>query len=83
MLLEGKVKKLRINGLVSKSFPGKRHVRIQRGVGGGEVVQTPPPEKSQKYRVSKHKWSGSPKKAQGYQASIKCWATSGTQRNAI
>ena len=35
MLLDGKVKKLRINGLVSKSFPGKKHVRIQRGGAGG------------------------------------------------
>ena len=33
---------LRINGLVSKSFPGKKHVRIQRGGGGGgQVVQIP------------------------------------------
>ena len=41
MLFDGKVKKLRINELVSKSFPGKKHVRIQRGVGGGEVVRIP------------------------------------------
>ena len=35
MLFDGKVKKLRINGLVIKSFPGKKHVRIQRGGGAG------------------------------------------------
>ena len=38
MLFDGKVKMLRINGLVSKSFPGKKHVRIQRGVGGGQMI---------------------------------------------
>ena len=35
MLFDGKVKKLQINGLVSKSFPGEKHVRIQRRGGGG------------------------------------------------
>ena len=45
-----RLKKLRINGLVNKSFPGKKHVRIQKG--GGGVGPDPPPEKSQKYRVS-------------------------------
>ena len=41
MLFDGKVKKLRINGLVSKSFPGKKHVRIQRGVGEGRWSRSP------------------------------------------
>ena len=41
MLFDGKVKKLRINGLVSKSFPGKKHVRIQRGGGGGRWSRSP------------------------------------------
>ena len=31
-----------------------------------------------KYRVSYKYWPGSPKKSQGYQASIKCWAIIGT-----
>ena len=33
-----------------------------------------PPEKSQKYRVSKQFWSGPPGKSQNYDASIQCWA---------
>ena len=52
-MFDGKVKKLWINGLVSKSFPGKKHVRIQRGGGGGAGGQNPPPpEKSQTYDKS-------------------------------
>ena len=47
MLFDGKVKKLRINGLVSKSFPGKKHVRVQRGgEGGGGRWSGPPPLKN-------------------------------------
>ena len=46
-------------------------------VGGG-VVGPVPPEKSQKYRVSKQCLSGSPEKAQSYQASIQFWAIVGT-----
>ena len=52
------------------------HVRIQRGRQG--VRTPPPPEKSQKYRVSYQYWSRFPEKAQGYQASIQCWAIIGT-----
>ena len=35
MLFDGKLKKLRNNGLVSKSFPGKKHGQLQREWGGG------------------------------------------------
>ena len=38
---------------------------------GGTGGQTPP-EKSQKYRVSKQIWFGSSEKSQSYQASIQC-----------
>ena len=41
MLFDGEVKKLRINGLVSKSFPCKKHVRIQRGGAGGQSRPSP------------------------------------------
>ena len=33
-----------------------------------------PPEKAQKFRISKQYWSGSPEKSQSYQASRQCWA---------
>ena len=52
MLFDGKVKKLRINELVSKSFPGKKHVRIQRGRGGDRWYGPLLPEKSQTYNNS-------------------------------
>ena len=42
------------------------------GTGGPD-----PPEKSQKYRVSKQYWSGSPGKSQNYKASIQCRAIIG------
>ena len=48
-MFDGKVKKLWINGLVSKSFPGKKHVRIQRGGGGGAGGQNPPPLKNHRH----------------------------------
>ena len=51
-----------------------QHVRIQRGDRGSGP---PPPEKSQKYRVSLQCWSGSPEKSQSYQATIQCWAIIG------
>ena len=38
--------------------------------GGTGVGTPPPPEKSQRYRVSLQNWSGSPEKSQIYQASI-------------
>ena len=41
---------------------------------GGQGIRPPPPEKSQKYRVSLQCWSDSPEKSQSYQASIQCWA---------
>ena len=49
MLFDGKVEKLRINGLVSKSFEA---CADPEGRGGGQVVRTPPPEKSQTYNNS-------------------------------
>ena len=39
---------------------------------------SPPPENSQKYRVSKQYWSGFPENPQSYQASIQFWAIIGT-----
>ena len=39
---------------------------------------SPPPEKSQKYRVSWQYWSVSSEKSQSYQASIQCWANIST-----
>ena len=50
----------------------QNHGQIQRETGGRA-----PPEKSQKYRVSKQNWSGSLEKSQSYQASIQCWAIIG------
>ena len=50
------------------------HARIQRGDRGSG---TPPPEKSQKYRVSQQYWSGSPEKSQSYQAIIQWLAVKG------
>ena len=47
--------------------------RIHGRVTGGPD----PPEKSQKIRVSKQYWSGSPEKSQSYQDSIQCWAIIG------
>ena len=44
----------------------------ERGTGGRN-----PLEKSQKYRVSKQYWSGSPDKLQSHQASIQSWAIIG------
>ena len=58
------------------------HMRVQRG---GQGVRTPP-EKSQKYRVSKQYWSGSPVKLQSYQATkpaFKVGQSLARQRNAI
>ena len=63
---------LRFNMLCSLSFMGG-----SKGGGGGQGVWTPPPEKSQKYRVSKQYWSGSPVKPQSLQANIHSWATIG------
>ena len=40
------------------------------GGGGAERPDTPPPEKSQNYRVCMQYWSGN-------QASIQCWAING------
>ena len=42
--------------------------------GGTGGLDPPPPEKSQKYRVSKQYWPWSPNKSQSYQASIQFWA---------
>ena len=42
--------------------------------GGGRGSGPPPTGISQKYRVSKQYWSGSPSKSQSYQASIQCRA---------
>ena len=55
------------------------HVRIQRGGGGGGggTGGPYPPEKSQKYRVSKQYWSGSPDKLQSYQATNQSWTIIG------
>ena len=58
-------------------FKAKKEVFVQQkmqtswadpeeGQGSGPS----PPEKSQKYRVSLHYWSGPPEKSQSYQASI-------------
>ena len=50
------------------------------GSRGGDGGSGPPPpvKKSQKYRVSKQYWFGSPEKSQSFQASIQCWANIGT-----
>ena len=48
-----------------------------RGFRGGEGVRTPPPERSQKYRIS-HRYAPDPLKSERYQASIQCWAIIGT-----
>ena len=61
----------------SKESCVKCMCRSRGGEGGGQGVRTPP-EKSQKYRVSKQYWSGSPEKSQSYQASIQIWANIGT-----
>ena len=59
------------------------------GGGGGGTGGSEPPEKSQKYLVSKQYWSGSSEKSQSCQASIQCWAiicmgpSSARQRNSI
>ena len=54
------------------------YINVQnQGGGGGGGGGTDPPEKSQKYRVSKQYWSGSPEKSQSHQASIQCWANNG------
>ena len=58
------------------------HGRIQRG-GQGVRTTPPPPEKSQKIRVSKQYWSRSPEKSQSYQASIQCWAIIGPPASDI
>ena len=55
-----------------------KHARIQRGGGARGPY---PPEKSQKYRVSKQYWSGSPEKSQSYQARIQCWVIIGPPAN--
>ena len=57
------------------------HGRIERGDRGSGPP--PPPEKSQKIRVSKQYWSGSPAKSQSYQASIQCWAIIGPPASDI
>ena len=48
------------------------------GPRGGTGGPDPPWIKSQKYRVSKQYWSGSPEKSQGYKANIHGWAIIGT-----
>ena len=50
---------------------------------GGQGVRILPPEKSQKYRISYHNWSGSPQKSQSYQAGIQCWAITGTPAKRV
>ena len=55
------------------------------GGGGVQGVRTPP-EKSQKYRVSKQYWSGSPDKLQSYQATMSAFKVGQSlvrQRNTI
>ena len=42
--------------------------------GGAGAMSGHPPERSQKYRVSKQYWSGSPVKPQRCQDSVQCWA---------
>ena len=42
--------------------------------GGTGDPDPAPPEKLQKYRVSKRYWSGFPEISLSYQASIQCWA---------
>ena len=56
------------------------HGRIQSGDRGS---RPPPPEKSQKIRISKQYWSRSPEKSQSYQASIQCWAIIGPPASDI
>ena len=52
---------------------GDLHAQI-----GGDRWSDLPSGKTQKYRLSKQYWSGSPEKSQSYQASIQCWAIIGT-----
>ena len=61
-----RVSRLPVSGLsfILKKVPFY-HQRIQRG-GGGQGVQTPLPEKSQKHRISLQYWSGSPEESQSY-----------------
>ena len=56
----------------------KATVEAMCGSRGGGAGGPDPPEKSQKYRVSKQYWSGSPEKLQGYKASIQCWVNINT-----
>ena len=42
-----------------------------------------PPEKSQKYRVSKQYWSGSPENHDTTNPAFNVWPSSARQRNAI
>ena len=51
--------------------------------GGGGGVQTPPPYKLQKYRVSKQYWSGSPKNLLATKPAFNVEPSSARQRNAI
>ena len=51
---------------------------IHKGGGGGGAGGPDLLKNYKKYRVSKQFWSGSPEKAQSYQASISCWAIIGT-----
>ena len=88
MLFDGKVKKLRINGSVYKSFPGEKHVLIRRGGGeGGEgkeggrgqVVRTPNPLKFHR-NIGFHSKSGPDplKKHKTTKLALNVWATNGT-----
>ena len=53
------------------------------GSRGGTGGPDPPPEKSQKIRISKQYWSRSPENSQSYQASIQCWAIIGPPASDI
>ena len=80
MLFDGKVKKkLRINGLVSKSFPGKKHVRIQRG---GQVVRTPH-EKSQNIGFHSNSGPDPLKKHKATKPALNVGPLAARTRNAI
>ena len=68
----------RLEKLVKRTMSSfKQRIKSCADSEGGREVRTPPPEKSQKYRVSLQNCSGSPVKSQSYQASIQWWATIG------
>ena len=50
---------------------------MRRSREGQGSIYPPPPEKSQKYRVSLQYWSGSREQSQSYLARIQCRATIG------